>query len=190
MDAFVRRKEVLAILKVHYQTLYRMEERGEIEVKRTNGGHRLYNLDKYLRENNIKKKKKINICYCRVSSKKQKKDLERQVKEMKKNYPNHNIIKEINSGINMKRKGLRRILELAINGEIGEIVITYKDRLARLGYELIEWIIKKYSNGKITILYKNETETPEEEITKDIIQIMNVYVAKKINGRRKHSNKN
>ena len=61
---YVRRKEVLKVLKVHYQTLYRMEDRGEIEVKRTNGGHRLYNLDKYLRENNMNKKvEKINICY-------------------------------------------------------------------------------------------------------------------------------
>ena len=57
MPTFVRRKEILNILKVHYQTLYRMEKEWLIDVKRTNGWHRLYNLNKYLRNNNLKEKK-------------------------------------------------------------------------------------------------------------------------------------
>ena len=57
--------------------------------------------------------------------------------------------------------------------------------MTRFGYELIEWIIQKYSRGKITIINKREEKTPLEEITKDIISIMNVYVAK-INGLRKY----
>ena len=166
-----------------------MEEQGLIDVKRTNGNHRLYNLDKYLRENNIKtNKEKINVCYCRVSSKKQQKDLKRQIQLMEKKYPNHIVIKDIGSGLNMDRKGLRKIIDMAIDGILGEVVVTYKDRLARFGYELIEWLIEKYSNGKIIIIHKREEETPEEEITKDIIQIMNVYVAK-INGRRSNKNR-
>lgn len=188
MPSFVRRKEVLDTLKVHYQTLYRMEQKKLIDVKRTTGGHRLYNLDKYLRENNIENdKEKTNVCYCRVSSQKQQKDLARQVKLMEKKYPDHLIIKDIGSGLNMERKGLRKILKMAIEGTLGELVVTYKDRLARFGYELIDWIIKTYSNGKIKIIHKKEEETPEEEISKDIIQIMNVYVAK-INGRRHGKN--
>ena len=105
---------------------------------------------------------------------------------MEKKYPNHIIIKDIGSGLNMDRKGLRKIIDMAIDGILGEVMVTYKDRLARFGYDLIKWLIEKYSNGKIIIIHKREEETPEE-ITKDIIQIMNVYVAK-INGRR--SNKN
>lgn len=186
---FIRKKEVLKILKVHYQTLYRMEERGEIEVKRTNGGHRLYNLKKYLRENNIKIKSddKIKVCYCRVSSKKQNKDLEKQIKIMKEKYPDYKIIKDIGSGLNMQRKGLLELIELSINGKIDEIIITYKDRLARFGYDLIKWIVETYSNGKIKIINRKEEETPENEITEDIIQIMNVYVAK-MNGKRSKKN--
>ena len=188
MPTYVRRKEVLKKLGVHYQTLYRMENNGLIDVKRTNGGHRLYNLEKYLRENNLKEEEKVNICYCRVSTKKQEKDLKTQIVLMKKKYPGHTIIKDIGSGLNMQRKGLKEIIEMAIAGKIGEIVITYKDRLARFGYDLIEWIVAQYSDGKIKIINKKEEETPEEEITKDILQIMNVYVAK-INGRRKNKNK-
>jgi putative resolvase len=186
MTKYVRRKDVLEVLKVHYQTLYRMENQGLIDVKRTNGGHRLYNLEKYLRENNmIDEKDKVNICYCRVSSKKQIKDLDNQIKLMKKKYPNHTIIKDVGSGLNMERKGLKKIIEMAIEGQISEVVITYKDRLARFGYEMIEWIIERYSNGNIKVMNKKEEETPEQEITNDILQIMNVYVAK-INGRRKN----
>ena len=185
MDKYVKRSEVLKIIKVHYQTLYNMEKRGEIEVVRSEGGHRLYNLNKYLRDNNMNNDFKENICYCRVSSKKQSEDLNRQINIMSKKYPNHRIIKDIGSGLNMKREGLREIMEIAIDGKLGELVIAYKDRLARFGYEMIEWIIEKYSQGKITVVYEDEEETPEEEITKDIIQIMNVYVAK-INGRRKY----
>ena len=77
------------------------------------------------------------------------------------------------------------IMEKAINGEIEELVIAYKDRLTRFGYEMIELLIKKYSNERIIIINKEEEETPVEELTKDIVSIMNVYVAK-VNGLRKY----
>lgn len=185
MNEYVKRGEVLKVLKVHYQTLYRMEERGEIDVVRSDAGHRLFNLNKYLRDNNMLNVEKENICYCRVSSRKQSVDLKRQVALMVKKYPNHRIIKDVGSGLNMERAGLKEIVELAIDGKIGELVIAYKDRLARFGYEMIEWIITKYSQGQIIVMNRREEETPEEEITRDILQIMNVYVAK-INGRRKY----
>ena len=184
MDKFVTRKEVLKILKIHYHTLYSMVKRGEIETLEI-GKRNLYNLDKFLRDKGVTNKKKQKICYCRVSSNKQKEDLERQVNFMKEKYPDYEIIKDIGSGLNFKRRGLNKIIEIAINGELEELLLTYKDRLCRIGFELIENIIKKYSNGKITIVNKSEEETPTEEVTKDIISIMNIYVAK-INGLRKY----
>jgi len=104
---------------------------------------------------------------------------------MKEKFPTHTIIQDIGSGINYKRKGLQELMEKAINGEIEELVIAYKDRLTRFGYEMIEWLITKYSNGKIIIINKEEEETSVEELTKDIVSIMNVYVAK-VNGLRKY----
>ena len=184
MDKFVTRKEVLKILKIHYHTLYSMVKRGEIETLEI-GKRNLYNLDKFLRDKGVTNKKKQKICYCRVSSNKQKEDLERQVNFMKEKYPDYEIIKDIGSGLNFKRRGLNKIIEIAINGELEELLLTYKDRLCRIGFELVENIIKKYSNGKITIVNKSEEETPTEEVTKDIISIMNIYVAK-INGLRKY----
>jgi predicted site-specific integrase-resolvase len=188
-NKYVGRKKVLETLNIHYNTLYNITKRNEIEYI-TVGNKNYYNLTEYILRNKIENKKKIEvkkrkICYCRVSSNKQKEDLVRQVEYMKKRYPTYEIIKDIGSGLNYKRKGLLEIIEAGIRGEIEEVVITYKDRLTRFGYEIIEYIIEKYSNGKIKVETKEEEQTPQKEIVKDIMSIMNVYVAK-INGLRKY----
>ena len=187
MDHFIPRRKVLEVLKVHYKTLYKMAANNQIDTVKM-GTRTLYNLNKYLRDQNINANVKRKICYCRVSSAKQKNDLKRQINYMKKKYPTYEIKSDIGSGLNFKRKELLYIIDLAIKGEIDEIVITYKDRLARFGYELIEWLLTKYSNGKIIIINKTEETTPTEELTQDIVSIMNVYSAK-INGLRKYKNK-
>ncbi|MGL6139325.1 MAG: recombinase family protein, partial [Planktothrix sp.] len=46
------------------------------------------------------------VCYCRVSSTKQRDDLDRQVAYMQSIYPNAEIVRDIGSGLNFKRKGL------------------------------------------------------------------------------------
>lgn len=181
--SYKTRKEACEILGIHYHTLYKMAKDGKIEIEKI-GSRQMYDVEKYIRDNKLNKSEKKKICYCRVSSQKQKGDLNRQIEYMKKTYPTYEIISDIGSGLNFNRKGLNKIIEGAIKGEIEVVVITYKDRLARFGYELIEKIIKDYSNGMIKIENKKEEETPEEEISKDIIAIMNVYVVK-INGLRK-----
>ena len=183
---FVSRGKAAEQLGIHYNTLYKMAKNNEIDTLKI-GRVTKYNVKKYLKEKKLLGygKKRLKICYCRVSSRKQSKDLERQKDLMKKKFPSYEIISDIASGLNFERKGLKKIIDHAVNGEIEDLVITYKDRLARFGYELIEMLIKNYSGGNITILNKKEEETPHEEITKDIISIMNVYVAK-INGLRKY----
>jgi putative resolvase len=185
MDKFVTRKEASTIIGVHFHTINAMAERNELETIMI-GTRRLYNVDKFLKDKGVfKTKNQKNICYCRVSSFKQKGDLENQIKFMKNKYPYYEIITDIGSGLNYNRPGLQKILKYAINGELNELVVTYKDRLTRFGYELIEWILKEYSNGKIKIINSSEESTPMEEVSKDILAIMNVYVAK-INGLRKY----
>lgn len=201
MEEYLSGSKASKILGVHQRTLHNWDEQKIIETIRTPGGKRLYNVKKYLanieknkpkeevkkteiniRENLYNTKKKI--IYARVSSVGQIDDLERQVKLLKDTYPNHELIKDIGSGLNMNRKGLRRIIDYAIIGDIEEIVVVYKDRLTRYGYELIEYLIKKYSNGKIIIL-NNKKKEAKEELVEDVLQIMNIFVAK-INGMRKY----
>ena len=184
-NIYVPRRKVTETLGIHYQTVVNLVKRKEIDIIKI-GSKYGYNLNKYIEDNNITIKQKKLICYCRVSSQKQKEDLERQINVMKEKYPNHLIISDIGSGLNFKRKGLLDIINMAIKNEINEVVIAYKDRLARFGYDLIEIILKEHSNANIIILNKTEEKTTEQELTEDIISIMNVYVAK-INGLRKYN---
>lgn len=190
IDKYVGGKQATAILGVHYRTLYNWERDGIIKTIRTPGGKRLYDVSGYLEENKKEKKEeKKKICYCRVSSSGQKDDLKRQVKYMQENYPDYEIIKDIGSGLNLNRTGLRRIIDLAIVNQIDEVVVAYRDRLARFGYELIEDLLKQYSNGKIIVINEKENITAEEELMQDMLQVMNVFVAK-MNGIRKYNKKN
>jgi len=186
MDKYVSRKKACEILGIHYHTLYSLVYNGKIETIKLNK-YNVYNVEKYLRENtNVDNRE--DICYCRVSSQKQSEDLERQISMMAEKHPNKRIIKDIGSGLNFNRKGLQEIIKLAIDGKIRSLTIAYKDRLCRFGYELIEQLITNYSNGCIIIENKSEENTPSEEMTEDIIAIMNIYVAK-MNGLRKYKNK-
>ena len=99
-------------------------------------------------------------------------------------YPNHEIIKDIASGLNFKRKGLKKIIKLALDGELEEIVVAYKDRLCRFGFDLIKDLIEEYSYGKIIILNEKKM-SPEEELTTDLVSIINVFSAR-LNGLRKY----
>lgn len=190
MTKYLSGKAASELLGVHQRTLYQWEQKGWINTIRTKGGKRFYDVNSYLKEKEeiAYEKRRLKICYVRVSSHSQKDDLERQIEYMKEKYPKHKLIKDIGSGINMNRKGLNKIIDWAIEGKIKEVVVAYKDRLARFGYDLIERLIKDYSNGEIKIINKEIGKEPQEELMEDVLQVMNVFVAK-INGMRKYKNK-
>lgn len=193
---FMGGQEASRILGVHQRTLYQWEARKKIDTIRTPGGKRLYNVNKFIKENqeymkangihnNITENIKKNICYIRVSSINQSNDLERQRKLMEKLYPGNEIIEDIGSGLNLNKRCIRRIIKMGIEGKINELIVAYKDRLTRFGFDLIENIIKEYSGGKIIILNKQKDLKPEEELANDVMALMNVYVAK-MNGLRRY----
>jgi predicted site-specific integrase-resolvase len=197
MSKFVGGKEASKIVGVHQRTLMNWDKKGIIETIRTPGNKRLYNISKFINEKKCKnsicsnlddlnKQTNLKLCYIRVSSKNQEDDLKRQKMMMENNYPNHIIIEEIGSGLNLNKKGIKKIIHLAIEGKVKELVVAYKDRLTRFGFELIEELITKYSNGKIIIVNEKGKIEPEEELVKDMMSIMNVYVAK-MNGLRKYN---
>jgi hypothetical protein len=202
MNRYIGGKQTCEILGVHMQTLYNWEREGKIEtIRHSERGKRFYNVEKYLNDNKKKTyidiekdidelskddNKKLNICYIRVSTISQKDDLERQKEYMIKKYKDYDIIEDIGSGINFNRRGLRRIINLAITGKINKLVVAHKDRLTRFGFELIEDLIKEYSNGLLIIDNdKEHKKEPEEELVYDVLQILNVYTAK-MNGLRKY----
>jgi len=197
IDKYIGKKKAMDILGISALTLLKLEELNKIEVIKTIGGHRKYNVLKYIKENKkesetivkkdkIKNIEKMNICYVRVSTNGQKTDLEHQKKYMIKKYPNYEIVEDIGSGINFNRKGLRKIIKLGIEGKINKLIVASKDRLTRFGFELIEDLIKEYSNGEIIIENEKEDKEPKDELVDDVLQILNVYTAK-MNGLRKYN---
>ena len=143
---------------------------------------------------------KYNYVYARVSSAKQKDDLRRQVEYLQSKYPNHRVITDIASGVNFKRKGLQTILDHALKGMVNELVVMHKDRLARFGYELLEFIFKKLGI-KLVVFGQNETQTTttnnnehgilrsdEQELAEDLLAINTLFVAS-YHGRRSAKNR-
>ena len=199
MNQYIGGKEASEKLGVHQRTLMQWDKKGWIKTIRTPGNKRLYDVENFLKTHNLKSEikeivedkkenEKLNICYVRVSTNGQKDDLKRQKELMKELYNDYEIIEDIGSGLNLNKKGIRKIIDLAIKGKINKLIIAHKDRLVRFGYELIEDLIKDYSNGEIIVLNKKEIKKPEDELMYDMLQIMNVYVAK-MNGLRRYTKK-
>lgn len=175
MVKYYSSKETCQRLGICLKTLQNWANDDKINYIRTEGGWRKYDLESYLNENNLLEK--IKVCYCRVSSYDQKEDLVRQVAYLTNKYPDYEIIKDIGSGINFKRKGLLKLIDLAIENKLEEVVVTYKDRLCRIGYDLIEHIFKTYLNAKI-VVENIEDKSSTQAITEDLIEIITVYSSK------------
>jgi predicted site-specific integrase-resolvase len=172
MHKFVSTKTVLQTLEITPDTLRRWESNNQIESIRTPGNTRLYNLEEFLnRQKDLKKR--IDIIYCRVSSRPQKPELQNQINFLRDKFPNHVLVTDIASGLNYKRKGLQQILEYALSGSIGQVMVAHRDRLCRFGFELIDFIIKK-AGGEILVQDRN-CDSPEQEMVKDITSIIHVF---------------
>lgn len=170
------------------QTLRDWDKKGEFKPYYVApSGHRYYSqeqLNHFLGIKGIKPDRKV-IGYCRVSSNKQKDDLERQVANMQtyllaQGKP-FKVITDIGSGINYKNKGLLELIDLISQNKVEKVVVLYKDRLLRFGYELVEYIASLYD---CTIEIIDTTEkTEEQELVEDMIQIVTVFSAK-LQGKR------
>ena len=183
MNEFLRPADVCRILSIHPRTLFEWTHRGKIAFIQTKG--RQYRYPKKDIITPTENRSQTNFCYCRVSTRSQSDDLQRQVDFFRDRFPNHVIIKDIGSGLNFKRKGIQTLLDAAIKGNIREIVVTHKDQLCRFGFELFERILPKCSNGKIVVL--NHTETsPQEELINDLLSIITVF-SSRLYGLRSHS---
>jgi predicted site-specific integrase-resolvase len=168
---YVKPKEASRLIGVDLATLRRMACRGEINHIRTDNARYLYDVSSFTNRGKSKVSERKKICYARVSGRGQKSDLENQISFLKSKNPETEVISDYGSGLNFHRKGLRQILDLAYRGELEEVVVTYKDRLCRFGFELFEYILKTQSNAKIVVLGNNST-SKESELAHDILSII------------------
>ena len=190
---FLSSKTVTQKLGITAQTLRNWDKQGKLKpayVK--SNGYRYYSEDSILAYTQERKtKKELNVIgYARVSSKKQSDDLERQVNNLKtylsSKYNNYEIIKDIGSGINYSKPGLKQLIEKINKKEVDLIVVLYKDRLLRFGFELVEYFAA-LNNVKIEVLDKID-KSQDEELVEDLVQIITVFSCK-LQGKRKNKTK-
>ena len=186
-------KTVTKILGVTAQTLRNWDKEGKLKptyVK--SNGYRYYSEESILAYTQERKtKKNLNVIgYARVSSNKQSDDLERQVNNIKEylsaKYESFDIITDIGSGINYNKPGLLKLIEKINKKEVDLIVVLYKDRLLRFGFELVEHFAN-LNNVKIEVLDKVD-KNQDQELVEDLVQIITVFSCK-IQGKRKSKTK-
>ncbi len=176
-------------------TLRRWEASGKLVAEHTAGGHRRYDLAK-LKPEMFRAQadaQRRTVAYARVSSHDQKDDdLERQ-KQVLELYCarqgwTFEVIADLGSGMNYHKKGLKRLLDAIIDGQVGRLVITHKDRLLRFGAELV-FAICEAKQVEVVILNQGEDTTFEEDLAKDVLEIITVFSARLYGSRSRKNQK-
>jgi predicted site-specific integrase-resolvase len=178
-------------VEIHATTLRNWAVAGKIDFIQTPCGKRMYNKCQVLQRLGVDEQEtRRSVVYARVSSSHQKEDLDRQLQRLQSEFPSYDTYSDIGSGLNWHRKGLRAILEGVYNNDIGEVVVTYRDRLCRFGFELLEWIFEKHRVKLVVLdsLPPATTENGAGELAEDLLAITTYFVAKN-NGRRAGRNR-
>ena len=184
---------VTKLLGVTAQTLRNWDKEGKLKPAYTkSNGYRYYSEDSilsYTQERKTKKDLHV-IGYARVSSKNESDDLERQVDNLRtyieSKYSSYEIITDIGSGINYKKPGLKKLIDMVNKKQVDIIVVLSKDRLLRFGFELVEYF-SKINNVSIEVLDR-VNKTQDEELVEDLIQIITVFSCR-LQGKRKAKTK-
>lgn len=194
MNKLASIQEAAKFLGVSTQTLRRWEREGkDIAVQRTKGGQRRYDISKMrpLAIGSEKLSEGITVAYARVSSHDQKDDLQRQEKMLEMFCSSHGwsfeIISDLGSGMNYQKRGLRKLLTRIMDGSVGRLVLTHKDRLLRFGAELI-FAICEMKGIEIILINRSDEPSFEEELAADVLEIITVFSAR-LYGSRSRKNK-
>lgn len=202
---FLRMSEAAALSGLHPHTIRKLYDTKVITGYTPASGQRRINKKDLQRHVGLLGSRKEvskaprNFLYARVSTRKQKSegDLDRQIDFLREsvvtNGKDYELVVDVGSGINFKRKGFKTILDTCLQGNVGEVVVAHRDRLCRFGFELIDEIVRS-SGGKIVVVgyNKNESETiertAEQELSDDLLAIIHIFTCRQM-GRRKYTNK-
>ncbi|EJC11552.1 putative transposase OrfA [Helicobacter pylori Hp P-16] len=183
----MKSKEVLKILKISRVTLWKYVKSGKIRVKQEPNGYYIYNDSDVYSLAGIEDGR-LNVVYARISTQKQKQDLQNQIENCisfinAKGISVDSIYSDIKSGMSLDRKGFMELLNAVMAFKIKAVYISYKDRLARLSYELVEKLFSDYGT-KIVIINQCESISLEQELFEDIMQTIHSFSMKMYSKRR------
>lgn len=185
--------EFSKLLNVKVKTLQKWDRDGVLKAYRTPTNRRFYlqsQYDNIIGKDSIESNdSRYGVAYCRVSNSNQKDDLKNQIKYVEKYIEKNElsinkIYSEIGSGLNFKRKKWNKIIDKCIKGKISFIIISYKDRFVRFGFDWFKDFLKKNYDVDIIVI-RDEKKSPQEELVEDLISIIHVFSCR-IYGLRKY----
>jgi excisionase family DNA binding protein len=190
----LRPKEVCQRLGISYSTLSRWVREGRIRAIRTAGGvFRVPESEVRRVAEGLPISREVRaIVYARVSSADQKSDLERQIQYLtqycsSKGYRVVDVLSDVAGGLKTDRRGLLKLFDYAVNRQVDVIVVTYRDRLTRFGFEYLEHFFKQYG-VRIEVVFGEEPKDTYQELVEDLIEIVTSF-AGKLYGMRSHKKK-
>lgn len=185
----MKAKQVLSLLRVTRATLCRYVKQGIVNVRLLPNKDYDYDEEsvyKLLNKNVVRQ----NVIYARVSTAKQKQDLENQIDIVKQFAFKNGIIindiySDIGSGINFDRKQFQRLINNIVEHKISKVYITYKDRLSRISFDVFKNLFSKF-NCEIVVLNEIDDEKLiEKEIFTEIVNLIHCFSMKMYSSRRK-----
>jgi len=193
MDRLVTIGKAAKILGVSVMTLRRWDEEGRLVSIRTEGGHRRYDISA-IRPETVRRfefaEDRKTVAYARVSSPDQKDGLDRQMQVLElfcsKNGWRYEIISDVGSGVSYYKKGLAKLLDLILDDRVGRLVLTHKDRLLRLGAELV-FAVCEARGVEVVIINTGDDTGFEEDLAADINEIITVFSARLYGARGRKS---
>ncbi|MGB3510978.1 MAG: IS607 family transposase [Microcoleaceae cyanobacterium] len=188
MSKLLSISEAADLLGVSTKTIRRWETEGRIKSTRTEGGHRRFTVTDLIGN---KQDNSLTVAYARVSSHDQKDDLERQKIVLEtycaKQGWSFEVISDLGSGLNYRKKGLIKLIKLICSDQVERLVLTHKDRLLRLGSDLIFTLCEVFGT-ELVIINRSEDSTFEEVLAEDVLEIITIFSAR-LYGSRNHENK-
>ena len=184
----MKAKDVMKLLNICRSTIYNYSKDGSIKATLLNNGYYDYDEESVLKF--IKKDNRSNVIYARVSTYKQKNDLQTQINKIKKYCKDNDIIidnvfSETSSGIDLDRTQFGELMNDVFNHKIKNIYISHRDRLTRLSFKTIETIFNKF-NTKIIVINDNNNDNNDHEIFEELISLMHIFSTTMYSNRRKN----
>ena len=183
-------------LGVSVDTVRRWADSQKLKSVRAPSGHRRFYLAdlKRLTPRELRQlDERITINYARVSSHDQKQDLVRQAQVLEAfsaaNGWQYETIQDLGSGLNYNKKGLQKLLKRIMQGDVGRLVLTHKDRLLRFGAELVFAVCEEFETEVVIINKTSEEISFEQELVQDMIELITVFSARLYGSRSKKNKK-
>lgn len=191
-EKLLRPGEVCRRLGISYPTLRRWIESGHVKAIRTIGGKYRVPESEVMRILELRAKETRAAVYARVSSHNQRESLEMQVRHLleycaSKGYRVVEVLTDIASGLRTDRRGLIKLFELVTSKQVEVVVVTYRDKLTKYGYEYLEYFFNQYG-ARIEAVFGEEPRDARLELIEDLVEII-TYFASRLYGMRSYKKK-